>query len=463
MDTAPTPFTPPFPAPRTSPPSALDVARTVVRNPLELWGMPSYSEPHVIAKFFNETTLVANDPALIKRILVEKPEIYRMGDVRQLILKPILREGLLTAQDETWKRSRKAMAPVFTPRHIAGFADMMKMRVATFVDRYRAEPQTRDIAADMAELTYEVLAITLFSDEVATEGADFAGDVDELLHTMGRVDVLDLVKAPGWVPRLSRLRGRRVLGKFRSIVRETMDRRRQKMAQDPDGAAIADDFLTLLLKAEGPGGLTADEVEDNLVTFIGAGHETTARALGWTLYLLANAPHERALVEAEIASVLADDPPPVQWLERMPKTRAAFEEAMRLYPPAPTISRMAADDDQVTLIDGNTLHIEKGMTTLVVPWVLHRHRSLWDKPNSFEPSRFWPENRDRIGRFQYLPFGAGPRICIGASFALQEAVIALALMLNEFSFEPTPGLRPWPVQRLTVQAADGLPMRVARR
>jgi cytochrome P450 len=109
------------------------------------------------------------------------------------------------------------------------------------------------------------------------------------------------------------------------------------------------------------------------------------------------------------------------------------------------------------------IEIEKGMTVLVVTWVLHRHRDFWDNPDAFQPSRFWPENRDRIDRFQYLPFGAGPRVCIGATFSLQEAVIALALMLKEFRFEPTPGLAPWPVQKLTVQADKGLPMRVTRK
>jgi cytochrome P450 len=233
------------------------------------------------------------------------------------------------------------------------------------------------------------------------------------------------------------------------------------MRDDP--GSVPEDFLTLLLNAEGPDGLTADEVEDNLITFIGAGHETTARALGWTLYCLANAPHERALVEEEIAKVLADNPPPVEWLDRMPKTRAAFEEALRLYPPAPTLNREAIADEVFTFDDGTTIEIEKGTTVLVMPWVLHRHRLYWDNPNAFQPSRFWPENRDRIDRFQYLPFGAGQRICIGATFALQEAVIALALLLNEFRFEATPGLNPWPIQKLTVQARDGLPMRVVKR
>ncbi|MCK5745292.1 MAG: cytochrome P450, partial [Oricola sp.] len=329
-------------------------------------------------------------------------------------------------------------------------------------DRYReGAGEVHDVSTDMTELTYEVLAYTLFSGDIAGDDTDFAEDVDRLLSTMGRVDPLDLLKAPEWLPRLQRLRGRPVLEKFRGIVRATIDQRRTRMATDPDG--VPEDFVTLLLNAEGPDGLSAAEIEDNLITFIGAGHETTARALGWTLYCLANAPHERALVEEEIDAVMADNPPPVEWLDRMPRTRAAFEEAMRLYPPAPSINREPMEDDTVTLKDGTRIDIPKGATVLVMPWVLHRHQLYWEEPNAFMPSRFWPENRDRIDRFQYLPFGAGPRICIGATFALQEAVIALALILKEFRFEPTPGLNPWPVQKLTVQAQNGLPMRVVRR
>jgi cytochrome P450 len=147
----------------------------------------------------------------------------------------------------------------------------------------------------------------------------------------------------------------------------------------------------------------------------------------------------------------------------MPKTRAAFEEAMRLYPPAPSINRVAIADEVFTFKDGSTVDIKAGTTALVMPWTLHRHRLWWDDPDAFIPSRFWPENRDSIDRYQYLPFGVGQRICIGATFALQEAVIALALLMNAFRFDATPGLSPWPVQKLTVQPENGLPMQVTAR
>jgi cytochrome P450 len=455
------PFIPPAPIPRRreNVPGYLEIMRTILENPLEVWGEPSYEDRWIFTRFFNERSLIVNDPGLVRHVLVENAQNYRMGVIRQLILRPILRDGLLTAEGEVWKRTRKAMAPVFTPRHIHGFAAAMLARAKAFAEHYDAAAesgQARDIARDMTELTFDILSQTLFSGEIVTASGDFATDVERLLNTMGRVDPFDLLKAPRWVPRFRRIGGARVMRLFRRIVDDTIAKRKQRMAA---GAAVPDDFLTLLLAQEGPDGLSREEIKDNIITFIGAGHETTARALGWTIYCLANAPADLALVEAEIDGFFAGTvPAPRHWLDHLPKTRAAFEEAMRLYPPAPSINRMAIAEDRY-----GDLVIPAGITVLMMPWTIHRHRALWRNPTAFIPSRFWPENREKIDRFQYLPFGAGPRTCIGATFALQEAVIALAILLGRFRFHCTPACRPWPVQKLTVQPQGGLPMTVSRR
>ena len=454
-EAVPFPFVPPAPKPRTSPPSTLEMMRIVYRNPLELWGEPSYNEPWISISGIGGPLVIANDPGLIRHVLVDNAKNYRMATVRQMVLRPILRDGLLTAEGAVWKRSRKAMAPVFTPRHIFGFAAPMLACTNTFVERYE-QGGTFDIAHDMTMLTYEILAETLFSGEIAGEPGSFARQIDRLFETMGRVDPLDLLRAPDWLPRLTRIRGRRTMAYFRQIVADTMALRRARMERDGD--RVPSDFLTLLLRAEGPDGLTRAEIEDNIITFIGAGHETTARALGWTLYCLAEAPWERERIEQEIDTVLAREPDPVKWLDAMPLTRAAFEEALRLYPPAPSINREPVETDHY-----KDLELPKGAQVLVMPWTVHRHRKLWEAPDAFMPERFHPENRDRIDRYQYLPFGAGPRVCIGASFAMQEAIIALAVMLSRFRFETVPETRPWPVQKLTTQPQGGLPMRVSRR
>lgn len=463
MDTRPEPFEPPAPVPRTIPPSRLEIIRVMFRNPLELWGKPSYTLPWLQVKFFGQMTTICHDPALIKHVLVDNAQNYAMQPIRQLVLRPILRDGLLTAEGDVWKRSRKAMAPVFTPRHARGFAGQMLRMTEAFAERY-AEPAKKNaevnVATGMTELTFEILADTLFSGEIATGTEGFADRVDSLLRNMGRIDPLDLLLAPSWIPRVTRIPGRKALQAFRKIVADTMDARRVKI---DSGASVPDDFLTLLLKIEGPDGLTRDEIEDNILTFIGAGHETTARALAWTLYCVAETPHFRVLMEDEIDRVLADGADPVDWLDLMPHVRAAFEEAMRLYPPAPSINRAPIEDDTWTSSDGTTLHLPKGESVLVMPWTLHRHELYWDRPRHFIPERFLPENRDRIHRFQYLPFGAGPRICIGATFALQEAVIALAVLMKRYRFDISANTKAWPVQRLTTQPLNGIVLRVSER
>ncbi len=456
MDTTPAPFVPPAPTPRSSPPSLLELIRVVYRNPLELWGEPSYTKPWVSVSGFGGPLVIANDPGLIRHILVDNAKNYRMAAVRQKILRPILRDGLLTAEGEVWRRSRKAMAPVFTPRHIAGFAPAMLSRSVAFAEHYEQGPGVSDIARDMTVLTYEILAETLFSGEIAGTPGGFAKQVDHLFETMGRVDPLDLLRAPDWLPRITRLRGRRTLAYFRRLVAETIAMREARLKKG--STDVPEDFLTLLLRAEGPDGLTRAEVEDNIITFIGAGHETTARALGWTLYCLAEAPWEREPIEREIDAVLSQERDPAKWLDAMPKTRAAFEEAMRLYPPAPSINREPIETDTY-----KDLTLVKGATVLAMPWTIHRHRGLWDRPDAFMPERFHPGNRERLDRYQYIPFGAGPRVCIGAAFAMQEAVIALAVLMSRLRFDSVAETKPWPVQKLTTQPQGGLPMMVSRR
>lgn len=464
MDMISRPFEPPAPVPRAQDLSKFEVLRTVLRNPLELWSEQSYTLPWIETRFVNQDTLIVNDPGLIRYILVENVANYEMSEVRRLVLRPILRDGLLTAEGPTWKRTRKAVAPVFTPRHAKGFADKMLSTCEHYASRYDRAVDTHgvvDIATDMTELTYDILAETLFSGQIAAETESFTRDVEKLLGSMGRVDPMDMLLAPPWVPRITRWGSGKLMRRFGTVVTATMEERRRQMSAHPD--TVPQDFLTLLLEREGPVGLHADEIADNILTFIGAGHETTARALAWTFYCIAHAPEFRALMEAEIDRVVADGTDPVDWLENMPHVRAAFEESMRLYPPAPSINRAAIEADSWTSPSGERIDIAKGVSVLVMPWTLHRHTLYWERPRAFMPQRFLPGNRESLHRFQYLPFGAGPRVCIGATFALQEAVIALGVLMKTYRFDVTTQTKPWPVQRLTTQPQGGIPMRVTRR
>src|SRR6185437_2595600 len=223
---------------------------------------------------------------------------------------------------------------------------------------------------------------------------------------------------------------------------------------DADPAAAPQDLLTLLLTTRDPEGgrlFGAAEVYDNAMTFILAGHETTANALTWTLYLLSAFPQTEARVAAEIGA--ADGDP-----ARMPYTKQVLEESLRLYPPAPFISRDSIGPDTV-----GPIAIRGGTSVLISPWLIQRHRALWQAPDYFDPERFAPGRREAIHRFAYIPFGAGPRICIGMGFAMQEALIVLGQILKRYRLTLGPGHPVVPRGRLTLRPQFGLRMTLEKR
>jgi cytochrome P450 len=446
-------FQPPAPRPHTRPLNAAQFVWTMAHNPLAIWTEAAYREPIIRTNWLGPI-FVINDPAAIRHVMVDNARNYGMQPLRQRVLRPILRDGLLTAEGELWRRTRRSIAPIFAPRNTAPLAETMVERAQGFAAGLGArDGQTIDVATQMTLLAFDILQATLFTGDIAGDPDEFAAATARLLKTMGRVDPMDVLDAPAFVPRVTRLMGSRSQAYFRRLIAATIERRQELLARAPKTAPR--DLLTLLLEAEG---LSRSEVEDNIITFIGAGHETTARALGWAIYLLSQAPEDRAQIEAELDAFDFATPDPASWGDRLPFTRAVFEEAMRLYPPAPSLNRAALEDDEV-----NGMRIPKGASVLILPWILHRHQRLWFRPTEFLPSRFMPDKREAIDRYQYLPFGIGPRVCIGQYFAMQEGVIALAVLLRHLRFDFIGTQPPQPVQKITVQPAAPLLMRVSTR
>ena len=241
------------------------------------------------------------------------------------------------------------------------------------------------------------------------------------------------------------------------MIRELAnDRKKRRDA----GETLPDDFLSrLLLVGDKDTAPFSDiDIEDHLLAFIGAGHETTARALSWLFYLLSNDKKSRDRLEAEVDALDIDNIPPEKWGEYLPFTLACFEETMRLFPPAPFIVREAIEDDTY-----KDITIPAKSVLFLNTWQLHRHKTLWDKPDAFIPDRFLGNARDEIGRFQYLPFGVGERVCIGQRFALQEAAILIALLARNYRFDYVSDDVPWPKLRITIQPENGMPMRITKR
>lgn len=450
---------PPAPVPANHEFGRLELLLRLRRNPLTIWREPHFREPVVAGKSLLGYGVVVSDPAAIRHVLVDNVANYRKDDLQRAILAPGLGEGLLTVEGDAWKRARRTLAPLFTPRRVEALARRMENPILDQVERMAARRRGRvvDISRDMTRLTYDVLAETMFSSSIAG-GADAFGDaLTRYFETQGRIDPLDVLGAPRWLPRLGRLRARPAIAFFeRQVETIIADRQALRQATPREGSP---DLLDALLEARDPEtgtGLSEREIAANIVTFIGAGHETTANALTWTLYLLSLAPDVREAVEAEVDA--ADDLVGAAVArDGLPMTRAVIEEAMRLYPPVPSLSRVALEPDEAAGVE-----IPKGALVIVSPYVLHRHRLLWEEPARFKPERFLPGARERIDRYAYLPFGAGPRICIGLQFAMVEAVLALALICRSLRLVHA-GDAPVPLHQITLRPAGGMPMRVSVR
>ncbi len=430
----------------------------LARNPLLIWSEAHFERPVLYGENRFRRVISLQDPDAIGRVLVDNAGNYVKGPIQRRILGPLLGDGLLTTEGDQWRRTRRTLAPLFTPRRTAAQATQMAAAVERTLAVWRALPEGAivDVERAMSRLTFDILSETLFSGEIGEDAAAFERTLNTAVGTLGRPDPLDVLGAPDWLPRLTRLAGMPSVRRFGRLVGDIVARRRARIAADP--ATASDDLLTALLRAQDPetgAGLTDAEVESNVLTFILAGHETTARALGWTLHLLSRSPAARAEVERE-ADVGGE--PAGDWPETRPWTRAVLEESMRLFPPAAGFTRQAVADD---VLAGQA--IRAGTVVLITPWVIHRHRGLWDDPAAFRPERFLPGARESIDRHAYLPFGGGPRVCIGSRFALQEAVIALSLFAREFRLTPALPREPRPIHHVTLRADRGLRMRLERR
>ena len=453
-------FRPPKPTPHDGPIGVLRMILALRRNPLEIWSKAHYEQPILMGRTILGERAVVSEPAAVRRVFLDNVANYRKDALQLRVLGPGLGKGLLTAGGEDWRAQRRALAPLFTARQIPAFAPAMHRVALAAVARLapkRDEGRVIDASEEMARITLEVLEQTLFSQGLGRDASEFQIAVTRYFDTIGRIDPLDLIGAPQFLPRLGQLRGRATLEFFARAVNDIIGARKSLLAS---GADAPNDILTLLLRAQDPEtgkGISEDDVRANIVTFIGAGHETTANALTWTLYLLSQAPDWRARVEEEIDAHF--DPANVEgFAETLPATKAVLEEALRLYPPAAMLSREAIGPD---VLAGR--RIRAGTVVTVSPFLLHRHRTLWKDPDAFDPERFLGANRDSIDRYAYIPFGAGPRVCIGMGFAMLEMMAVLGHLLRSFRFDLAPGHPVSPVARVTLRPAHGMKMILRRR
>ena len=424
----------------------LQSVRAARRNVLEVIPAICYIQP-MITGWMGSRWHMVQCPAAMKRIFLDNASAYPKAEVMNRMVRPAVGNSLFTAEGADWRWQRRAVAPVFSHRNVVALTPVMTATAARAAERLHA-PGPHDVVSEMLSATFDVIC------EVALSGRDhFDADVygDAIIRyfdTAGKASLLDFLQVPSWVPRPGEVMGRGSVKTMHAMVADAITARRQV------ASGKADDLLDYMLKAEDPDSgrrMDHQDLVHNMQFFIVAGHETTALALSWALYLLAMHPDVQDRAAAEASDVISGTAATFDEIERAPYIRQVLDEAMRLYPPVGFLARNAAEDDSLGGRD-----VRKGEIIFLAIYALHRHEMFWDTPNAFDPDNFAPERVKARHKYLHIPFGAGPRVCVGANFAMMQAQIILTTLLAHYRFEPSDNPPPVPTMSMTLRPDGGV-------
>ena len=413
-----------FPGPTARAPrrrrSWFAIARSLRRNMLEIFPPEAFTDEVVFRRSFGRDQIMLAKPAAIHRILVENPQNYGRTAATIRMLRPVLGDGLLLSEGEDWACQRRAHAPAFAPRTIPLLARRIaEASAAAIAELDAAGERPVDLFAALQKLALDIAGRFMFSLDMRPFTADVRDLVSRYGEGLGRPRLLDFL-LPLAVPTPYDLLRRRVRRRWLALVGRIVAARRAL------ADAVPGDLFALLSAANAAEGGSEERLLDQVATMILAGHETTAAALFWAIHLVCGAPAAEERILAEVRGRDLGPDGAAASLSALPFTRAVVQETLRLYPPAFTIARVARAADEA-----GGIAIREGTVALIAPWVLHRHRRLWREPERFDPSRFLP-GAPPPDRLHYMPFGIGPRVCIGAQLALTEATLVLATLMQTF-------------------------------
>lgn len=404
---------------------------------------------------------MVNQPDLVRRIMVseyaEYPKHRMMGD----ILEPLLGESIFTTNGAQWKKQRDMLNPSFEMARVQHVFSLMQDAVGAMVRRLQARDLSKDIDIDdeMTLVTADIIFRTILSVSIDSAEAKKIFDAFVLFQRESpRAALQRVFNFPSWWPfgraqEKARLAaGQEIRAAIARVIRPRYDA--------PD-AAEAQDILSSLLKAVDPdtgARFSFDEIVDQVCMLFLAGHETSASALTWSLYLLAEAPEVQEAAYREVAGILSTEVPSVSAVKKMSLVRDVFREALRLYPPVGFFARECAHASEM-----RDKKMPEGSLVVVAPWLIHRHEEYWDNPHGFDPARFEKGQQKMPLKDVYLPFGMGPRICIGLAFAMQEAGLILSSLLRDYKFTLAPDFVPEPVGRITIRSENGMRLVLTKR
>ncbi len=401
-------------------------------------------------------SFLINDPSLVKTVLKDRPEDFPKSDRVGDGLRPLLGNSVFLTNGETWERQRRIIDPAFEGGRLkAVFPAMWAAGEAAIARLHKeAKDEPIDIEPLMSHLAADVIFRTLFSIPIEHETATRVFEAFRAHQkTQPILNLGAFVRGPRWMPRFFRSETKKTAVEIRNLIAELVEMRLHEIAKGHAPEDLATKILTSVDPETGKG-FSKDEMVDQVAIFFLAGHETSAAALSWCLYLLATHPDWQNKVAAEggVATGQFGD------LSKLKSTRDVFREALRLYPPVPMMVREASKAEAF-----RNRGVKRGAQIVLSPWHLHRQNRLWDNPDGFDPSRWDTENGRSCAREAFIPFSAGARVCTGAGFAMMEGVLLTAMLVRKFTFSSSEESVPVPVAHLTVRSANGIFLRIKRR
>ena len=452
-------FVPPYPDRPRRPLSALATLRRARRNFLAIWEDRCFEWEVFSTRLLSRTLFVCNSPDTVASAFVEHHDSFeRKSPQMRHSLAPLLGDGLFISDGETWRRRRRIVAPIVHVSHLGLFAPIMVQAASETAERWAGLPRETPINAltEMATLTAEIICRAVFGQQLgAAHAAEIVSAFSEYQRLIGQLDLAYFFGLPDWLPRFQLPAIHRAAKRIHRVLDQVVRDCRNRLSTGEVS------MIRLLLEArDDESGEPLDEaaLRNEVAVIFMAGHETTANSLAWAWYLLSQAPQVEERLHAELARVLDGRPPTLDDVPSLTYTRAVFEETVRLYPPVPLLARQALRHETIR---GRS--VPEGSLVIVVPWLLHRHRKFWGKPDHFLPERFLPENAQYRVRHSYIPFSVGPRICAGAAFGLTEAILCIATLAQHVRLRLAPDAAVTPICRLTLRPGDDLRMLIERR
>ena len=456
-----TDFIPPYPKRHEKRLGPIDTLIHARRDLLSIWPEAAFNKQFMSIKILNRSIFVVNHPNIIRHVFITNHANYEKKSIlMRKALEPLLGDGLFISDGATWAKHRELETPLFSTEQVAKYSQVMIDTTEERVKQWSCfkSDSIIPVLPEMGQLTAEIICRTLFGNQLGTaQAAQVIKSFADYQAVIEQMDINSFLGMPSWLPGLKF--GSSKANKAAKIIHDIVDNVIVEAEKNINTNTLLAQFLKFQSNVVTSTTLTRQQIRNELIVLFMAGHETTANTLAWAWYLISQCPEVEQRLHAEVDSVLGNRSATFSDFNLLRYTRSILEETMRLYPPVPILSREAKADDLI-----RKRRVPAGSIMVAVPWLLHRHKQYWDKPDHFIPERFLHEGTEsKQDRLTYIPFSIGPRVCIGKYFGTVEMTFCLAILARHFQLRVPEGQQVTHECRLTLRPKNNLPMQISMR